>query len=221
MSVGTFGKKKDKIMGFDITFHGIERNLEGDIIEQLINKKIKPKDIVKKLPNCDEDLPKVVTEWLQLLVEEKKEKNKYLASLASYRLCMLSAYYRECWYCRGTQGVSFWAEKHPELKELIVPVTEWLGGKFTDYGDPSNGLIIENYTGSGIINKPKLLLDWYKATDLKDEIDEDGKWAFENSLNYCIQNKLSFIEVSDVYSPMSGSTINVEQSVNAKHLLKK
>lgn len=211
---------KNPRMGYDITFHGISDDLEGVAMRQLLGRERSVPDLVNALPNCVDDLPDVCNEWFNILLEEQDSENEYLASMLSYRLAMVSGYHRPCWYCRGMQGISFWSDSHPELLEMITPTTRWVGGPVEALPDPSRGVIIENYVGSGVVNDPALLLEWYQSVDLGYQVDEEGDWAFRSALQYCIENKLSFIEVSDVYSPMAGATINVEQTVNAMHLKK-
>ena len=205
-------------MGYDVTFHGITKDIEGKTVLALLNGTLDVDTVISELPNMCDDLPEVVKQWLEYWIADYKEGNKYIASLTSYRLCMLSGYRRKCWYVRGMQGVSFWSETYPELNELINPVTEWIGGPLAGRGDPSSGKIIENYTGSGVIEDVLALKKWWDSTDLGDLVDEEGRWAFESAIKYCIDNNLSFIEVSDVYSPMAGASINVKASVQAMHL---
>jgi hypothetical protein len=176
------------------------------------------RDLVASLPGCNDDLPAICTEWFEILLQERDARNQFVSTMLSYRLAMVSGYHRPCWYCRGMQGISCWADPFPEIRELIIPANKWVGGSVAAFPDPTDGLIRENYLGSGAVDEVGELLAWYENADLEERVDEEGDWAFRSALAYCIENHLSFIEVSDVYSPMAGASINVEQSVRAKHL---
>ena len=202
-------------MGFDMTFHPISRDLEGEIVSAFLQRKRTAAEIIAKLEGCTEDLVSVVDNILSVLLEDKDKRHPYLSIFISYRLAMISAYYKPCWYARGRQGISFMGENYPDVTKFITPAVDWLGGEFVDYGDPSKGFILENFCGSGVITDMKGFKKWFDGHRGEGVLDAEGLWSMKQCIDYCLAHNCHMIEATDVYSPMAGASINVEKSVRS------
>jgi hypothetical protein len=193
-------------VGYDVTFHPVRLEKEGQVLRDLLLGCRSPKDIVKLLPNCTDDLPEVVEDQLNVLLEDH-ESNEYLACHASYRLAMLAGYIRPYWYARG-QAISFFLENDAENQRVFKPFLQWLGEPWRQRADPSCGLILENYTGSGVIEQPKEFLEWFNNQQMGTLFDEEGIDAVRRCASYAISHGCQIIEAADVFSPIGGYCTN-------------
>lgn len=202
-------------LGYDITFHPVRLQKEGRALRDLLLGRRLPSDIVKMLPNCKDDLPSVVEDQLNVLLEGH-ETNEYLGCLASYRLAMLAGYIRPYWYARD-QAVTFYLERDAEQQRVFTPFLRCLGEPWQQRADPSRGLIVENYTGSGVIEWPAEFLQWFNNQQFGELFDEDGIDAIRRCADYAISHGCQMIEVADVYSPIGGYCTNPD-NVRARFL---
>jgi hypothetical protein len=129
---------------------------------------------------------------------------------------MLAGYFRPFWYARG-QALSFLLEDSNEPQCVFTPLLDYLGGPLSGREDPSRGLIVENWTGSGVINDPKSFLAWFDKQEFGDHFDNEGLEAVRKCAGYSIKNNCQMIEVADVYSPFAG-TCTFEEHARAHHL---
>src|SRR5262245_38924448 len=200
-------------MGFDVTFHPVRLDVEGKVIRDLLLSKTTPKKVAKALPNCKDDLPQMVEENLANLV--KNETNEYLACFASYNTAMLAGYLRPYWYARG-QAISFYLEQHRDQTNVFTSFLKWLGEPFSNRADPTNGLIFDNWSGSGVITSPSEFLEWFSRQNFGELFDEEGLEAVRQCANCCIARGWHMLEATDVYGP-SGFCTNPD-NVRPPHL---
>jgi hypothetical protein len=99
-------------------------------------------------------------------------------------------------------------EEAAEPQRVFTPLLSWLGEPWLQRSDPSNGLIVENYTGSGIIEQPKEFLDWFNQQQYGERFAEEGIDAVRRCAEYAIRHGCQMVEAADVYSPMAGYCTN-------------
>lgn len=118
---------------------------------------------------------------------------------------MIAGYLRPYWFSRG-QCLSFYLEPNRQQQQVFVSFLDWLGEPCTGRPDPSHGLILENYTGSGVITDANQFLEWFASQKFGDALDDEAKDSIKRCADYAISHGCQMIEVADVYSPFGTCT---------------